>query len=138
MMRIEILLLCLLMSYIGHAAEKDYVKKEAIPYRGGVSDECILDVAYVPEKTNRPVIIWFHGGGLTKGHRDCPVQLMKEDYVIVGVEYRLYPTVKVKEILRDCAAAVAWVYNNIEQYGGSLSNIFLLLPYNLTYHGKVL
>lgn len=125
MKRIVMLSLSVLISYVSMAAEKDYVKKEAIPYRSDVSPECVLDVAYVPEKTDRPVIVWFHGGGLKKGHRDCPVQLMTEDYVIVGVEYRLYPTVKVKEILRDCAAAVAWVYKNIEQYGGSLSNVFL-------------
>lgn len=125
MKKLFLLTFCLCMSLQGIASEKDYIKAEGIPYRPDVAEECILDVAYVPHRCNRPVIIWFHGGSLTKGHKLCPSALMEEDYVIIGVEYRLYPSVKVKEIIQDCAAAVSWVYKNIGQYGGSTANIFL-------------
>lgn len=107
------------------AKQSDYSKVKDIKFRTAVSEECVLDVAYVPGLTNRPVIVWFHGGGLTGGHKQCPAALMKEDYVVVGVEYRLYPSVKVREILQDSAAAVAWVYANIEQYGGSRDKVYL-------------
>lgn len=120
-----VLLVTLMLSLSAFADAKDYKKVENIKYRPKVSSECVLDVAYVPGTTNRPVIVWFHCGGMYSDHKDCPVLMMTQDYVIVGVEYRLYPSVKVKEVLQDCAASVAWVYKNIEKYGGSTSNIFL-------------
>lgn len=107
------------------AKESDYAKESGILFRPGVSDKCLLDVAYVPGGLDRPVIVWFHGGGLTGGRKSCPEALMKEDYVIVGVQYRLYPEAKVREILEDAAAAVAWVYENISGYGGSKSKVYL-------------
>lgn len=107
------------------AEQADYSIAKDIKFRPTVSDECVLDVAYVPGRTNRPVIVWFHGGGLKNGHKVCPAALMTEDYVVVGVEYRLYPSVKVREILQDSAAAVAWVYANIGQYGGSKDKVYI-------------
>lgn len=35
------------------------------------------------------------------------------------------PHVKIDECLDDCAAAVAWVFNNIAKYGGDSQKIFL-------------
>lgn len=125
MKRILTFILLAILSSALSAREADYIKETDIRFRPDVTDDCLLDVAYVPGKTERPVVIWFHGGGLRNGHKACPSGLMGEDYVIVGVEYRLYPNVKVREILEDSAAAVAWVYANIEKYGGSKSKIYL-------------
>lgn len=120
-----ITLILLTLSVSAFAAKADYSRVCDIPYRTAVSPTCVLDIAYVPGKADRPVIVWFHGGGLVEGSRQCPAELMGQDYVIVGVEYRLYPAAKVREILQDCAAAVSWVYQNIEKYGGSTSKVFL-------------
>lgn len=106
------------------ASARPYTVKKDIQYRSGI-DQCLLDVAYMRGATDRPVIVWFHGGGLTAGHRDMPQELLAEDYTVVDVEYRLYPEVSVNEILEDAAAAVAWVCNNIEGYGGSKDKIYL-------------
>lgn len=124
-MKQTIIALFLFCSLALSAKPSDYSTVNDIKFRPAVSEECLLDVAYVPGRTDRPVIVWFHGGGLTKGHKSCPEALKKEDYVVVGVEYRLYPSVKVREILQDSAAAVAWVYANIGQYGGSKDKIYL-------------
>lgn len=86
---------------------------------------CQLDVAYTPDGTERPVIVWFHGGGLTSGHRHIPQELLSKDYIVVGVGYRFSPKVTIPEIIEDAAAAVAWVYRHIEEYGGSRSKLYL-------------
>lgn len=109
-------------------AVNDYSYASNVSYKSGdnyVNEMCRLDVAYVKGAKERPVIVWFHGGGLTEGSRHIPDHFRERDYVIVPVEYRLYPGASVAEILDDCAASVAWVFRNIEAYGGSTSKVYL-------------
>ena len=44
---------------------------------------------------------------------------------VVAVEYRLNPKVKAPKYIEDAAAAVSWVFKNIEQFGGDTSLIFV-------------
>ncbi len=74
--------------------------------------------------TERPVIIWFHGGGLTGGWREVPQALLKDGAVVVGVGHRFVTEVSIPETLDD-AASVDWVLRNIEKFGGDLSKIYL-------------
>lgn len=109
-------------------APGDYKYDWNINYKTGdayTDGRCRLDVAYVPGKSGKPVIIWFHGGGLTSGGKHIPEEFLTRDYVVVPVGYRLYPKAGVSEILEDCAAAVNWVCRNIAGYGGDLSRIYL-------------
>jgi acetyl esterase/lipase len=77
-----------------------------------------LDI-YFPESQNGcPVVVWFHGGGLEGGEKQIPEQLKNKGWVVVGVNYRFLPRVTVDKIIDDAAEAVAWVFNNIERYGG--------------------
>lgn len=86
---------------------------------------CRIDIATPEGATSAPVIVWFHGGGLTGGHREIPQALLRGECVVVGVGYRFSPNVRVTDIVDDAAAAVAWVFANIEQYGGSAEKIYL-------------
>lgn len=86
---------------------------------------CRVDVSYEKGAKDRPVIVWFHGGGLTGGGREIPQAILRDGAVVVGVGYRFSPHVKVKQIIDDAAKAVEWVYNNVEQYGGSREKIYL-------------
>lgn len=70
-----------------------------------------------------PVIVWFHGGGLTSGNKSVPAELMDAGYVVVAPNYRLIPEVGVSECIDDAAEAVAWVFENIEKYGGDRKDI---------------
>ncbi|MEH6407664.1 MAG: alpha/beta hydrolase, partial [Leeuwenhoekiella sp.] len=72
-----------------------------------------------------PVIIWFHGGGLTGGEKEIPEALKEKGYCIVGVGYRLSPQVKAEVSVLDAAAAVAWVFKNINRYNGNTKQIFV-------------
>ncbi|MCF0175786.1 MAG: alpha/beta hydrolase fold domain-containing protein [Bacteroidales bacterium] len=86
---------------------------------------CRLDVAYKEGGKDMPVIVWFHGGGLTGGHKDLPEALCRNGYVVIGAGYRLSPEVPVEKIIDDAAGAVAWAYDNAERYGGSRSKIYI-------------
>lgn len=123
-----ILMLLTLLSAAVHAA--DYRFERNILYRPDAQDAyaqqmCRLDVAYLPDAKDAPVVVWFHGGGLTGGKRAVPQGLMKKNFVVVGVEYRLIPQVETLDIVDDAAAAVAWVFDHIADYGGSPSKIYI-------------
>lgn len=67
----------------------------------------------------------YHGGGLTGGRREIPEALKDKGLAVVGVEYRLSPTVKVADCVDDAAAAAAWVVKHIASYGGDPGRVFV-------------
>lgn len=112
------------------AAALNYDKLENIQYKSSpddayVNERCKLDIYRTSEDTDCPVVVWFHGGGLTGGNKSVSTKLLDSGYVVVAVNYRLLPKVTVDECLDDCAAAVAWTFRNIAEYGGSAEKIFI-------------
>ena len=89
------------------------------------SQMCRLDIAAPEGAKAAPVIVWFHGGGLTGGKKQIPQAIMRDGCVVVGVGYRLSPKVRVTDIVDDAAAAVAWVFANIEKWGGNPESIYI-------------
>lgn len=114
----------------GDAPQTGYRFERDIPYRTSddpyVRQMCFVDVA-VPSASEGalPVIVWFHGGGLTGGRREIPEALLQSDCVVIGVEYRLSPHVTVPEIIDDAAAAVAWTFDHATDYGGDPAKIYI-------------
>jgi acetyl esterase/lipase len=104
---------------------------ESIPYREmsgadvATKERCLLNIHYPPGSQDLPVVIWFHGGGLTEGKPLIPAELQKQGLVIVSPGYRLSPQVRSPVYVEDAAAAVTWVMKNIHRYGGNLEKIFL-------------
>ena len=86
---------------------------------------CVVDFYYPTDIDNFATIVWFHGGGLTGGNREIPEYLKNKGVAVVSVGYRLSPTVKSLECIKDAAAATAWTFKNIEKYGGNSSLIFV-------------
>lgn len=112
------------------AQEPAYKTVKDISYKSGSIDSytkerCKLDVYYPLDSANCPVVVWYHGGGLTSGNKAIPSQLQKQGMVVVAVNYRLLPKVNISECLDDCAAALAWTFKNVEKYGGSHQKIFV-------------
>lgn len=89
------------------------------------SERLKLDVHHNDDGKELPVIVWFHGGGLTGGNKFIPSELSDLGYVIVAPNYRLIPQVSVEECIDDAAEAVAWTFQNIEKYGGDPKKIFV-------------
>lgn len=116
------------------AADNETVVKRNIPYYSeavlaGADDyqksQCRLDIFAPTDAERLPVLVWFHGGGLTGGQKDVPKFLKQEQIVLVAVGYRLSPKAKFPDFLEDAAAAVAWAVANIEQHGGDPKNVFV-------------
>ncbi len=111
----------------------EYITKTDIPYYSEVvrnadeyiKERCFLDVYYPDGKKDFSTVVWFHGGGLTGGQKFIPEELKDQGICVVAVNYRLSPRVKASVCIEDAAAAVAWVFNNIERFGGSRSGIFV-------------
>lgn len=108
----------------------NYSKISDIAYKTNEKDaytqkQCRLDISYTDRTQKKPVIVWFHGGGLTSGDKDTPAELLEKDYTIVSVQYRMMQKVKITEIIDDAAAAIAWVFHNITKYGGDTTKIYV-------------
>lgn len=120
-------LLFYMVSYL--LVGQDYKLEENIGYYGENIDDlyqkerCKLDVYYPKEIKNFPTVVWFHGGGLKKGEKSVPQLLKEKGIAVVTVNYRLHPKVKVPVYIEDAAAAVAWTFKNIAQYGGDPNKI---------------
>ena len=90
-----------------------------------VKERCVLDIYFPKEVKAFATIVWFHGGSLKAGEKEIPEALKNQNLAVVGVNYRLYPKVKAPGYIEDAAAAVAWVFKNIESYGGDPNSIFV-------------
>lgn len=125
-MKIKQLVLATLMiiTHISMVAEDFHIQKN-VSYREN-EERCVMDI-YHPEDTSKalPVIMWFHGGGLTGGDKFIPEQLKTGEYVIVAPEYRLIPNVNLSDCIDDAAATVAWVMDSIAKYGGNPDKLFV-------------
>ena len=86
---------------------------------------CRLDIYHPVQKGKYPVVVWFHGGGLTQGERFVPQELEEQGLVVVAAGYRLMPKCRIEDCIDDAAAAVSWTIRNIEAYGGDPDKIFV-------------
>ena len=84
-----------------------------------------LDIYYPNNIEKFPTVVFFHGGGLKGGNKKIPDYLKKKNIAIVAPNYRLSPKVKAPKYIEDAAASIAWVFNNIEKYGGDRKLIFV-------------
>lgn len=132
--KIQYLLLCICFAIsAGAQNNSNYEIFKDIPYypdsirnnNAYIKEQCVLDIYKPIGKTNAPVIVWFHGGGLTGGKKSIPKELLDYGYVIVSIEYRLSPKVKAPAYIEDAAAGTAWAFKHIEKYNGNAKQIFL-------------
>lgn len=122
------LILALLLTAIAASAQQ-YLTLTDIPYSKDTDayaqERCKLDVYYPTDLKDCPVVVWFHGGGLTGGNKFIPEELKNSGLVVVAVNYRLMPKAAIDNCIDDAAAAVAWTFGNIGLYNGSPEKIFV-------------
>ena len=117
------------------------------------TEDCLYLNVYVPAASSdqefregRPVMFWIHGGSLDVGESDdyLPPALVSHGVIVVTTNYRLgllgflvHPALAfeadgagpfVNYGIRDQQAALKWVRNNIQAFGGN--------PYNVTVFGE--
>lgn len=89
------------------------------------AERCKLDV-YIPPHApgvKLPVVVWFHGGGLTGGSKARPKGFADQPIIVVAVNYRLLPKAAPRDVIQDAAAAVNWTMANIEQHDGDRGRV---------------
>lgn len=129
-------ILTILVQTVFAQDERNEIRYETeieIPYYGEaimknnkyMREMCVFDFYYPTNIKDFPTIVWFHGGGLTRGKRFIPDYLKDRGFAVIGVGYRFSPNVKAVECIKDAAAATAWAFKNIEDYGGNKSLIFV-------------
>lgn len=89
-----------------------------------------LDI-YPAAEPNAPIVVFIHGGYWFDG------RLKKENYIWIArgfvargataviIDYDVCPKVTVDEIVRQCRAAVAWIYRNAETFGGDRQRLYV-------------
>jgi para-nitrobenzyl esterase len=108
-----------------------------------MSEDCLSLNIWTRANANKaPVLVWIHGGALTTGSSSQSVYdgaaLAERGVVVVSINYRLgvlgylaHPGLSVESRqgisgnygLLDQIAALHWVQNNIEAFGGDASNV---------------
>jgi acetyl esterase/lipase len=88
--------------------------KKTVTYKeaGGVKVQA--DVYRAEDSKVRPGLVWIHGGALIMGSRTgVPKNLLelcqREGYVLVSIDYRLAPEVKLPAIIEDLKDALGWI-----------------------------
>lgn len=114
-------------------SDGEYAFVEEIRYRESgapgfdqyMEERCVLDVYHPVKKSGFSTVVWFHGGGLKGGNKEVPEALRREGIAVVAVNYRLSPKVSCPAYLEDAAAAIAWTFAHIEEFGGDRKKIYL-------------
>jgi acetyl esterase/lipase len=110
---------------------QNYKTEKNIPYISSTEkdsyrlERCKLDIYYPVGEKNYSTIVWYHGGGLEGGSKFIPSLWQNKGFAVVAVNYRLSPKAKNPSYIIDAAEALAWVYKNIERYGGRKDRIFV-------------
>jgi arylformamidase len=93
----------------------------------GASEPERLDIFPVATRGPAPIFVFIHGGywRLLDSADSC---FMAECFTqagacVVAVNYALAPLVTLAEIVRQCRAAVAWVYAHAHEFGGDPKRI---------------
>jgi para-nitrobenzyl esterase len=122
---------------------KEWRASGSVPF----NEDCLYLNIWTPAAGDKhkklPVAMWIHGGGYREGFAFEPEMDGGEDWasrgvILVSVTYRLgvigffsHPLLSAESPhkvsgnygLMDQAAALKWIYNNIEQFGGDPKNI---------------
>ncbi|MFJ6560178.1 carboxylesterase/lipase family protein [Streptomyces sp. NPDC091412] len=102
-------------------------------------DDCLNLNVWTPDPdpaARLPVMVWLHGGALTRGSSAVPVYdgraFARDGVVLVSVNYRLgvegyglFPDAPANPGLRDQLAALCWVHEAIGAFGGDPDRITL-------------
>ncbi|WP_158058624.1 alpha/beta hydrolase [Halorussus halophilus] len=104
----------------GNPPEVAFVRDLSIP---GSNTEIPVRVYHDDPDEQAPVLVYYHGGGWVLGTLDsiggvCRRLARRGECVVVSVDYRLAPENTFPAAVDDAYAAVEWVVENAETFGG--------------------
>lgn len=134
-------------SFAGHVLEATQFGNECAQPGGIGSEDCLFLNVYTPQSRSAehvrghhrlPVMVWIHGGGLTRAGSNLfdPSPLVKNGVIVVTINYRLgylgffaHPAIDAEGHLNgnyglmDQQFALKWVRDNIAGFGGDPDRI---------------
>jgi acetyl esterase/lipase len=100
-----------------------------VPYGDDYWQRLDLYLPAAGRRSKLPVLCFLHGGAWVNGCKEwlgfMAPALVSLPAVFVAVSYRHAPAAKFPAQAEDCAAALAWVWRNVERHGGDRDRIFL-------------
>ena len=98
-------------------AEDSAWTKETVVYKAVGPTKIEADVYRRNGDQSRPCVVWIHGGALIMGNREGVPQNVrdlceKNNYVLVSLDYRLAPEVKLAAIIEDIKDAFRWIHGD--------------------------
>lgn len=72
-----------------------------------------------------PLLVWIHGGAWRSGSKQNPplLYLLKENFAIASIDYRLSTHAEFPALIHDCKAAIRWLHAKQETYGYNAKKI---------------
>ncbi len=102
-----------------------YEKPLILPYADSQDKMQTLYLTLPKNKRNVPLVIFFHGGGMTVDLRESPNCIYNGEIAVVEPHYRLSPEDKAPAQIEDAARAIAWCFQHAEEYGFDTSKVFV-------------
>lgn len=104
--------------------------QRGIPYAEPKNERQTLDVHAPTAGKDLPVVVWIHGGGWRRGDKGDvhhkPKAFIDKGFVLVSINYRFVPNVKVNQIAEDVAKAIRWTHDHAKEYGGDPKRIIVM------------
>lgn len=106
--------------------------KQVIPHldnlKYGTTPEELLDI-YLAGRQNAPVLVFIHGGYWRALSKDdsgfMAPTFTRASAMVVALDYALAPVVTLDTIVHQVRTAIAWIRENIGQYGGDPEQLFV-------------
>ena len=96
-----------------------------LPYAGSADPDQTLYLSIPKGKRNVPLLIFFHGGGMTAGAREVPDGIFDGELAVAEPRYRLSPAACAPAQIEDAAQAVAWCFEHADEYSIDRRRIFV-------------
>ncbi|KAM1919282.1 hypothetical protein FF1_023810 [Malus domestica] len=78
----------------------------------------------------KPVVVFVTGGAWIIGYKAwgslLGLQLAERDIIVACVDYRNFPQGTISDMVKDASLGISYVFNNIADYGGDPSRIYLM------------
>lgn len=76
-------------------------------------------------KRDVPLLIFFHGGGMTGGGREVPDGVFDGEFAVAEPRYRLSPAAKAPAQIEDAARCIAWCFAHADDFSIDRKKIFI-------------
>ncbi|QIX27228.1 alpha/beta hydrolase [Nocardioides sp. JQ2195] len=104
------------------APEGITITEAEVPGPDGEPDVSVVIFSPIGDESDRPVVVYAHGGGFVTGSAEgdlaLPAQMAAATgAVVISVNYRLAPETQFPGPVEDCYAVLLWVEKNSESLG---------------------